>query len=138
MSQGAVVADLTSRNERKWAPWLDASRTVAALRQADDLSGGNPMVLGGLGRSLSLLAQTDEARQILRRLTPLKLGDAPAADVAALIHTGLGDLEAAFDGFERAAREGSYVLCFLNVSPVFDPLRSHPRFGALQRLVGLT
>ena len=96
------------------------------------------MVLGVLGRSLSLLAQTDEARQILRRLTPLKLGDAPASDVAALIHTGLGDLEAAFDGFERAAREGSYVLCFLNVSPVFDPLRSHLRFGALQRLVGLT
>jgi DNA-binding winged helix-turn-helix (wHTH) protein/Tfp pilus assembly protein PilF len=116
----------------------DSSRTVAALRQADDLSGGNPMVLGILGRSLSLLGQTDEARQILRRLTPLKLGDAPAADVAALIHTGLGDLEAAFDGFERAAREGSYVLCFLNVSPVFDPLRSHPRFRALQRLVGLT
>jgi tetratricopeptide (TPR) repeat protein len=66
----------------------DASRAVAALRQADDLSGGNPMVLGILGRSLSLLGQTDDARQILNRLTPVKLRDAPAADVVALIHTG--------------------------------------------------
>jgi hypothetical protein len=57
--------------------------------------------------------------------------------MAGIVHASLGDTRAAFDCFERAARQGSYLLSFLNVSFLFDALRSHERFGALQRLVRL-
>ena len=52
--------------------------------------------------------------------------------------TRVCNLDAAFDCFERAAREGGYLLSFLNVSPLFDSLRSHERFETLQRMVCLT
>lgn len=58
-------------------------------------------------------------------------------EAVALIHAGLGDTEAAFDWLEGAAHAGAFFLTYLNVSPLFDSLRSEPRFGALQRLVRL-
>ena len=115
----------------------DLPRATAALRDADDFSGGNLMTRGLLGRILALCGSIDGARDILKDLTTRKARDAVPADLVGMVHAGLGDMDAAFDWFDRAAREGSYLLSFLNVSPLFNSLRSHPRFGTLQRLVRL-
>jgi hypothetical protein len=53
------------------------------------------------------------------------------------IENALGDTDAAFEWLHRAAREGSYLLGFLDISPLFDRLRSQPRFATLQRVLGL-
>jgi len=37
----------------------------------------------------------------------------------------------------KSADHGSYILSFLNVSPLFDSLRPHERFAALRRAVRL-
>ena len=115
----------------------DSTRAIEALQKADELSSGNLMVRGMLGRILGLRGSTDEACQLLDEILSRRGRDTAPAEIAGLIHAGLDDASAAFDCFERAAREGSYLLIFLNVSPVFDQLRSHQRFGALQRLVRL-
>lgn len=115
----------------------DHARAVAAWHRADDLSAGNLMVRGVLGRSAALCGNGDEARRILNDVTGRRGPDAAPAEIAGLIHAGLEDLDAAFDCFERAAHDGSYLLSFLNVSPLFDSLRLHPRFAALQRAVRL-
>jgi len=115
----------------------DLPRAVAALQRADDFSGGNPMVRGVLGRILALWGRTDEGRRMLEDITMRNARGAAPADAVGIVHGGLGDIDAAFDWFERAAREGSYLLAFLNVSPLFDSFRSHDRFGTLQRLMRL-
>lgn len=115
----------------------DLPRAAAALRNADDFSGGNLMVRGLLGRILALCGHIDEARGILKDLTMRDARDGVPAEVVGMVHAGLGDMDAAFDWFDRAAREGSYLLSFLQVSPLFDALRSHQRFGTLQRHVRL-
>jgi DNA-binding winged helix-turn-helix (wHTH) protein/Flp pilus assembly protein TadD len=115
----------------------DVSRAAAALREADELSGGNPMVRGVLGRALALCGRTVDARAVLQDLTARHALNAAPAESLALVHAGLGDLDAAFAWFDRAARQGGYLLSFLNVSPLFGSLRSDSRFGTLQRLVGL-
>jgi DNA-binding winged helix-turn-helix (wHTH) protein/Tfp pilus assembly protein PilF len=112
-------------------------RAVAALRSAADFSAGNPMVRGLLGRILALSGHADEARRILKDLTTGKAPGAIPAEAVGMIHAGLGDMDSTFEWFERAAAEGGYLLSFLNVSPVFDSLRSELRFGALRRLVRL-
>lgn len=115
----------------------DLPRAVDALQRADDFSGGNPMARGVLGRMLALCGRVDDARGVLNDLTTRSADDAAPADTVAIVHAALENIDAAFDWFERAGREGSFLLSFLNVSPLFDSLRSHERFGSLRRLLRL-
>ena len=115
----------------------DQSSATAALRQADDLSEGNVMVHGLLGRMHALCGRIDDAQAILEDLITRPARQAPPAEIVGLVHASLGNTDAAFECFHRAAREGSYLLSFLNVSPIFDPLRSQQRFAKLQRVLGL-
>jgi DNA-binding winged helix-turn-helix (wHTH) protein/Flp pilus assembly protein TadD len=113
----------------------ERARAVAALRRGDDLSSGNLIIRGLLGRILALDGSDNEARRLLDDLTGRQGRETAPAELTGLVHAGLGDLDGAFDCFERAARDGSYLLAFLRVSPLFDSLRSHQRFGPL---LGLT
>ncbi len=49
----------------------------------------------------------------------------------------LGDLDAAFEQLERGYRERDTWLTRLDVWPMFDPLRSDPRFSDLTLRIGL-
>ncbi len=115
----------------------DLPRAVAALQRADEFSGGNPIARGVLGRTIALSGRVDEGRAILEDMTKRNARNLAPADAVGLVQAALGNIDAAFDWFERAGREGSYLLSFLNVSPLFDSLRSHERFSALQRTVCL-
>jgi hypothetical protein len=55
----------------------------------------------------------------------------------AVVYVGLGDKEQAFVWLERAYREHSSWLSYLNVEFRLDPLHSDPRFADLVRRVGL-
>lgn len=106
-----------------------------ACRHADEFSGGNVLMRGLLGRILAVCGHLDEAHAILQELTTRDLRATAAAEAIGLIQAGLGEMEKAFDSLDRAARDGSFLVSFLNVSPLFDSLRSHVRFNALQRIV---
>jgi serine/threonine-protein kinase len=115
----------------------DDARAIGALRTADQLSAGNLMARGLLGRLLALRGSVDAARGLLDEVLSRRGRDTAPAEIAGLIYAGLNNASAAFDCFERATREGSYLLAFLNVSPIFDALRSHQRFTTLQGLMRL-
>jgi hypothetical protein len=55
----------------------------------------------------------------------------------ATIHLGLEDWDRAFAWMERAFDERRGWLPYLNVNPIFDPLRADARFVDLVRRVGL-
>lgn len=53
----------------------------------------------------------------------------------AAAHAGLGEKEQAFAQLEKGYREGGSKMFYVKVDPVFDPLRSDPRYaGLLERL----
>jgi TolB-like protein/class 3 adenylate cyclase len=54
----------------------------------------------------------------------------------ALIHTYLGDREAAFAWLERALRERDPTMVILRTDPRYEPLRTDPRFDDLLRRIG--
>jgi TolB-like protein/DNA-binding winged helix-turn-helix (wHTH) protein len=55
----------------------------------------------------------------------------------ALFHVRLGELEAAFQSLESAYTKHETELIYLNVDPMWDSIRSDPRFQSLLRRIGL-
>jgi tetratricopeptide (TPR) repeat protein len=54
------------------------------------------------------------------------------------IYAQLGDKDHAFDWLEKAYLGHDWLLGFLNVDPLFDPLHSDPRFQEMLRRIGLS
>ena len=74
-----------------------------------------------------------EALRVLGELTRRReAGYVPAAAFVNA-YLGLGDHERALEWLDRAFDERSTILLHLKVHPFFDPLRSDPRYAALQR-----
>jgi TolB-like protein/Flp pilus assembly protein TadD len=57
---------------------------------------------------------------------------------AAYIYMGLGDQDRVFQLLERDYEQRDPELPYINVDPVFDPVRNHPRFVALVRKMRLS
>lgn len=55
----------------------------------------------------------------------------------AKVYTALGDKDKAFEWLDRALGERSYPLADLVIDPLYDPLRSDPRFSAVLRRMNL-
>ena len=76
------------------------------------------------------------ARVILKALQ--HTADAQTDPSAVLsVQLGLNDREGAFASLERAYQLHSNVISTLKVSPMYDSLRSDPRFTELMKRVGL-
>jgi hypothetical protein len=58
-------------------------------------------------------------------------------DAIALVYIGLADKEKAFEWLQRAVTERSPTITTLKIDPVFDDLRSDPRFASLIKQIGL-
>jgi serine/threonine-protein kinase len=54
-----------------------------------------------------------------------------------MVYLGLGDNSRALDYVEKALEDRRGWLVYLNVNPMFDPLRGDPRFEAVARRMNL-
>ena len=123
------------------AAYLYAARAfdaVFTLAGALELDPANPQVIGMLGYSYAVLGQTAKARGLLAKLT--RDPNRPGAQAAiARIHIGLGNPDEALDRLEGAARGHDPLFSSEPLmTPIFDPLRQHPRFAKLVRGLGLS
>ena len=77
-----------------------------------------------------------EAQQQIDELLKLsKQRYIPPYDIAQ-VYAGLGDKDQAFAWLEKADEDRSRGMDYLNVNPVFETLRSDPRFAALAKRMG--
>jgi hypothetical protein len=54
-----------------------------------------------------------------------------------LVYIGLGDREKACEWLQKAVTERSLSIVTMKVDPVYDDLRTDPRFASLLRQIGL-
>ena len=101
------------------------------LREAKALPGAGPYELGTLGYVLARAGKTAEARDLLAELEQLAARQYVTPVAFGTLCIGLGEIGAALDWLERAFAERRGWLCYLQVNPLMDPLRSEPRFQAL-------
>lgn len=83
------------------------------------------------GHLLAKLGRTTEAREILRTLDGLPRERYVPPYAFALVHSGLGERDAALAALKRAYEARGVHLVFLPVDPKWDASRDHPRFRAL-------
>ena len=106
---------------------------VDELRQALTLSGERSTVLAVLGYAYALSGERAAALQTLDQLHERARQHHVPSLHTAYVHIGLGNFDRAFDWMEKGYQERAGLLVYLKVEPIFDPLRSDPRFAALLR-----
>lgn len=106
---------------------LDALGHLGSLPDAESIRG---YVFARAGRSA-------EARGVLAAMEARAEGADGLAFDQAVVHLGLGEYDVALDLLERAADARDWHVSLIGGDPIFDPLRSDPRFEELLRRAGL-
>src|SRR5580692_6848122 len=112
------------------------SEAIAAFERAAQFS-RQQEALPALAHAYALAGKALEARAILEQMKNDRSGRYVASPMIARIYLGLAEFEAALDWLHKGLDERSYWMVFLKTDPVYDPIRSHPRFVELLKLMRL-
>lgn len=107
------------------------------LREAAAMPGAGTYTSASLGYALARAGRRDEALALLAELEAHAAVGYVSPVAFATIMLGLGDIERAIDWTERAYDERRGWLAYVNVNPIMDPMRGHPRFEAVVRRMNL-
>ena len=110
---------------------------IAEINRALTLSADNTRVVATLGHAYGVAGRRGEAQQVINRLLERSKHSYVAPYYIALVYTGLGEKDEAFDWLEKAYEERESYFNLFKVEPVFDSLRSDPRFLGLLKRIGL-
>jgi eukaryotic-like serine/threonine-protein kinase len=110
---------------------------LSELEKDKALTRGSSMTLAYLGNVLARSGERSRALQVLEELKAVSKQKYVYSAAFARVYAGLGDKDQAFAWLEQAYEEHSTALYFVKVDPIWDPLRSDPRFADLLRRMGL-
>ncbi len=110
---------------------------ITELRKAVELSEGGAAQMGALGYAYAVANRRAEALAIVEKLKDRSREHYVPPAMVATVFSGLGERDQAMIWLEKAIEERDPWLTGLKVDPMFDPLRSDPRFVDLMHRVGL-
>ena len=110
---------------------------IAEIERAVDLSQRNVRAVATLGHAYAKAGRSEAARKILKELQDRSKTEYVSPYFFAVLYAGMGDTDLAFQHLEKARMERQSYLFLLNVEPVFDALRSDPRFSGLVKMIGI-
>jgi DNA-binding winged helix-turn-helix (wHTH) protein/tetratricopeptide (TPR) repeat protein len=106
---------------------------LSALDKARALLHDSAEVLSLIGYTDAVSGRTAQAHQMLEQLTRLSKQRYVSPYHLAMIHTALGDHDAAFAALEQAYAEREGRLTIVRFAPEFQSLRDDPRFRSLMQ-----
>jgi len=109
----------------------------AAFQKILALSPDEPAVLALLGHEYASSGEQAQANEIIVKLKEISRHRYVPSLYIALVYTGMGDKEHAFQWLDKAQAERSEYLVYLPTEPMADPLRGDPRFDNLLKRLGL-
>ncbi len=110
---------------------------IAEINKAIALSEGSTRTLATLGYAYAVAGKRIEAKKVIDELQTQSERRYVSPYFIAVINSGLGEKDKAFALLEAAYQERHPYMTLLKVEPVFDNLRSDPRFADLLRRIGL-
>ena len=113
------------------------AEAIPLLEKARSLSKDSPGVTGQLVAAYARAGRRKDALHLLAEMQDRKKSGYVPASAFVIAYLGLGDREQTFAWLAQAYNEHSSILQYLKVDPIYDPLRSDPRFAALVHRAGL-
>jgi len=110
---------------------------IASSQKHVQLSGGAAFALSFLGFVYGSAGMKDEAINVLERLIALSKERYVSPFDIALVYVGLGKKDQALENLEKAYTDRASLMAYLGTWPVFDSVRSEPRFKALLKKMNL-
>ena len=108
------------------------SKAIEEFRLAQAME-TQPIITAYLGCTYARNGQRDKALETLKELDRLAEHRFVTPFCQALVYLGLRENNKAMDWLEKAYEERSVWMGWLKVEPIYDPLRSDPRFQALYK-----
>jgi tetratricopeptide (TPR) repeat protein len=109
---------------------------ISQFQKAAKITDGMSFTLAPLAHGYAVAGRKQEAQETLAKLNEKAKHEYVSAFDMAIIYTGMGEKEKAFDWLQKAFEERSFWLVFSRWEPRLDPLRSDPRFKDLQHRMG--
>jgi eukaryotic-like serine/threonine-protein kinase len=106
------------------------------LKQAVASSGHNPETKAALGHAYAIAGQKKKAIAALNELKTESARRYVSPVLITQISVGLEDWDEAFKQLEKAYEQRSTDLIWIKTKPVFDPIRSDPRYNDICRRIG--
>jgi len=113
------------------------NEAIAAYQKAISASERTSTILGLLGHAYATSGRRVEALKILAELEEMSRKQYVSPYDMAVLYTGLGERDRAIEELNRAYEQRAGWVINLKVEPLFDPLRSDPRFADIVRRMGL-
>jgi len=113
------------------------NEAIAEFGRAVELGGPTHFYLSYLAVAHARAGNASRARQILADFEERTSRGAALSSWRARIHAALGERDATLDALERAHEEHDRSLFHVSGDPLFDEVRTHPRFIGLFRKMGL-
>jgi TolB-like protein/Tfp pilus assembly protein PilF len=113
-----------------------SEEAVDLAERALQVHGRYPLSLAWMGAVFAITGRTDAARGILAELEAMA-GTTACAGPLTIVNCGLGNLDEAFRWADRAIDQRDQQVIGLKNTPMFENLRSDPRYPALLRRMNL-
>ncbi|HEY8225532.1 MAG TPA: hypothetical protein VIG25_09660 [Pyrinomonadaceae bacterium] len=109
---------------------------LAELEKAKRERKSDPILIYSTGMVYAAQGKRAEALQIIKELEEMSGANLDEAHWIAKIYAALNEKEQAFSWLERGLATGA-IGAFYKVEPVWDPIRTDPRFADLVRRMGI-
>ena len=121
-----VLGTIELRTAETYSKAIEEFRVAQAMET-------QPIITAYLGYAYARNGQKDKAMEMLDELNRLASSRFVTPFCQALVYLGLRDYSKALDWLEKAYQERSIWVAWLKVEPMYDPLRSDPRFQTLYK-----
>jgi serine/threonine protein kinase/Tfp pilus assembly protein PilF len=112
------------------------AEAVAELQKTVEISGRDSIYVASLAYVYGMSGQKGEALKLLDELKQRSHREYVSPYYMAAAYVGLGEKDQALAWLERAHQERDFWLRLLKVDPVWDSIRSDPRFADILRRIG--
>jgi serine/threonine-protein kinase len=112
-------------------------KAIEQYKKAIPLSGNSPDEPATLAYAYAKSGQRTQALQTIEELVKRSERSYVPSTLIAATYAAVGDHEEASRWLLRAMQQRDGVLVFINVDPMFEDLRSDPRYRAVIQQVGL-